>query len=150
MIEPERKRRRKPRPLRFAEIEVGHILIQRRKTIRAVRPKRPIGHANDDPQELVYVPEVITAYAIVTDLWFDPVYGQNEESTGQMVGCQYWISGAPMGSKWPYNRLGLARAGWNYATAEEIAGEVAEADRLSRLRRAFRDGEIVPIRSFRG
>lgn len=143
------KGRRKPKPLRFAAIKVGDILIQRRNTITACRPQRPLAVANDDPQETIYVPTVATYYAVVTDRWFDPVYGQSDESVGQMVGLQYWADGHPIGSKWSHNLLGLARAKWNYATPDEIAGQAAEFTRARRLREALRAGEVVPLATAR-
>lgn len=146
MTEPARKRRRKPRPLRFAQISVGDVLIQRRKTIRALRVARPIKPANDDPQEPIYVPAIATSFAVVTDLWFDPVYGQCEDIDGQMVGFQFWVDGAGVGTKMSDNRRGLQRRGWDFATPDQIADAQGEYDRERRRRQAVRDGEVTPIR----
>lgn len=143
--EAPRKRRRKPKPLRFAQVKVGDILIHKRKTLNAFARPRPVPIANDDPVEVEYVAAIATSFAIVTDLWWDPVYGQAEESAGQMVGCQYWVGGG-IGSKWSHNRLGLARAGWDYATPDQIADAEGMIRREERLRQALRAGEVSPIR----
>lgn len=147
MSEARPKRRRKPQPLRFSDLKVGDIVIHRRKAIGAVTPKRPLPVANDDPPDTIYFSTDHTTYAIVTDRWFDPVYGQSDESAGQMVGLRYWSPGEVEGhgSKWSHNLLGLARKGWHYATADQIADYHGQLERERRLREAVRDGEVKPI-----
>jgi hypothetical protein len=147
MSEPARKRRRKPKPLRFAQISVGDILIHHRNTIDAIRRPRMVEVANDDPPDPIYVPAIATSFAIVTDLWFDPVLGDQEPATGQMVGLKYYIEGAARGSKWSYNRLGLARKGWHFATPDQIADQAGELERQRAVRAAIADGSASPIRT---
>lgn len=148
MRDEPRKRRRKPRPLRFLGVKLDDILIQQRKVIEAYRRPRPFQIANDDPQEVEYVPAISTYYAIVTDLWFDPVFGQTEESAGRMVGLRYW-AGEPIGSKWSHNLLGLARAGWQYATPDQIGDLELTLAQARRRREALRAGEVTPIKTVR-
>lgn len=140
---PQRRRRRKPRALRFAGVKVGDILIQHRKSVSLRYIKAAPGTANDPGEEIRT--SIHTSLAIVTDLWFDPVLGQEDPITGQMVGLRFWL-GEPRGSKFSHHLRGLATQKWNYATAEEIEAARAEAERVRRLHDAVRSGEVAVLR----
>ena len=94
---PVRKRRKSPRAVRFAEIKVGDQLMRRWKG---------------------YVGEASTVwYYIVTDLWFDPVAGQEDATAGRMVAIRVICPsiGEPREPKAGHTLRGLASQGFQYA-----------------------------------
>lgn len=92
---PPRKRRAKPRALRFADVRVGDELS-----------KRMIWHGQ----------RAVTFY-VVTDLWFDPVAGQFDNEAGNMVAVRR-IEPFPTDRKDPHSRRGLASQGFRYRYAD--------------------------------
>jgi hypothetical protein len=134
---PRTKRRRAPRALRFAEIKVGDQLVCRRKARWETYEKRPIQTANIDPLMRKHEKETIT-YAIVTDLWFDPVAGEEDPISGQMVAIRYLRDGEPVGNKWSHTRRGLATNSYHYADFDVI-------EHYRRLREGIEAGEVTGI-----
>jgi hypothetical protein len=115
---PQRKRRKSPRALRFANIKVGDQLM--------LKPK-PNWHRG------------IPHYIIVTDLWFDPVAGQEDPVAGQMVGySQITMSGDVRPRKSSTTIRGLASQQYVYADIDYIALCKARGD-------AMQTGEVVGI-----
>lgn len=134
------KRRRAPRALRFAEVKVGDILIQRDKLRGYIERGEPTAMPTANCNNRME-PMHATCWAIVTDLWLDPVLAERDETRGRMVGLRYFQNGQAVGSKWSTTLRGLASQQWNYATQEEIAEQEAKR----RLIEAVRAGEAVPI-----
>lgn len=91
-----RPRRKPGRAVRFAAVAVGDELV-------CVRGASEI-QLNQ-----------MTRF-VVTDLWFDPVAGERDETAGMMVAIRQMRDGHPVGSKWPHTRRGLAMQGFHYAT----------------------------------
>ena len=97
---PRPKRRKSPRALRFADIEVGRQLVQ--------RPGKNWYHH-------------IPVYFIVTDIWFDPVEGQKDPVAGKMIGIARIAPDGevhPRKSKYPVR--GLASQGFHYLPIDYI------------------------------
>lgn len=142
-----RQRRRSPRALRFENVKVGDILIQANKTLVSKPHKVPPGMAkptNDVEDD--YEVRHYECLVVVTDRWFDPVYGQSDATAGQMVGVQYYRDRGPIGSKFGYTLRGLASNRYRYATPEEVAARDDEDERKARLSQAVHDGEVAVIR----
>lgn len=112
---PPRKRRASPRALRFAGLQVGDQLMQTH-TLRAWR-----GGKDDFSKP---APELSQTkwYYLVTDLWIDPVSGQDDPVAGQMAAIvRIDEDGYPHGRKWPHTLRGLASQGFHYADRDYIA-----------------------------
>lgn len=77
-------------------------------------------------------------YAVVTDLWFDPVKGQREREHGEMVAIRWIMEGVPVSSKWPHTLRGLATNGYTYADRDPVAEHAAKVQ-------AQREGVLVGI-----
>lgn len=115
-----RKVRKSPRALRFAEVKVGDQLMQ--TTTSA-------GWRGDKT----------TWYYIVTDMWYDPVAGQDDPLKGQMVGIQRLDSkGAPTSRKEAHPIRGLASNQFHYADRDYIVFCKIRID-------AMNDGSVVGI-----
>jgi hypothetical protein len=97
---PVRKPRKPPRALRFSEIKVGDQLVL-------------------PPTDNFF--RKIPTFFIVTDLWFDPVAGEDDETAGRMVAVQQiGPTGEPRHGKRPYTVRGLASNGYRYADIDYI------------------------------
>jgi len=96
-MEP-RKRRKSPRALRFADLKVGDQLLK----------------VYSDP---IDTEQKRTWYYLVTDLWFDPVAGQEDETAGRMVGIAHIDprTGEPRSRKEATTLRGLASQGYRYS-----------------------------------
>ena len=96
---PQRKRRASPQARRFAAIRVGDQLQRAHKT---------------------YDDKVAVWYYVVSDLWFDPVAGQDDDTAGRMVAIQMIDppTGNPMSKKDGHTVRGLASQGFQYATLD--------------------------------
>lgn len=104
---PERKRRAKATKGRFSDIAVGDQLEERHWSRERLRQQLK----RDAPP----------TFYIVTDLWFDPVRGQANEWSGQMVGYQRLGSnGEPIGKKLGNSRHGLASLGFHKAEIDYV------------------------------
>lgn len=103
---PLRKRRKSPRALRFADLKVGDQLMRHFNM-----PMSATGAAR------------ITWYYIVTDLWFDPVAGQDDEIAGKMVGIRMLDqrTGEAREHKEPHTLRGLASQGFQYSDIDFAA-----------------------------
>jgi hypothetical protein len=113
-----KKPRKLPRALRFANIKVGDQLMQ-----------KPTGHWY----------RKLPLYYIVTDIWFDPVAGQNDPIAGTMVAIrQIGEDGEPRARKRGYPIRGLASQQFHYADIDYIAHARAR-------REALNDGRVVGI-----
>jgi hypothetical protein len=110
-VEPEPKKKRKsPRALRFAEIKVGDQLMQ----------TSSVDVWKADGEKMPYSRS--TRWFIVTDIWFDPVRGQNDSVAGQMVGiAQINGKGDVHPHKSAYPVRGLASNCFHYADRDYIA-----------------------------
>jgi hypothetical protein len=98
-----RKRRAPGRAVRFAEIKVGDQLVR----------SWPANLASG----------MTHWYYVVTDLWFDPVAGQDDDTAGRMVAVQHidWRTGEPWHRKQPHTLRGLASQGFRYAGLDYMA-----------------------------
>lgn len=95
---PQKKRRKSPRALKFGSVKVGDQLV---KTYQKERKS--------------------SIYYLVTDLWFDPVLGQEDELKGSMVGyAQIKLDGSA-GRKSSTTIRGLASQQFDYADIDYIA-----------------------------
>lgn len=113
---PEKVRR--PSKRRFEEVKVGDQLVL---------PPAPDWHRG------------VPWYFVVTDVWFDPVAGQDNPQSGEMVGVQrLGPAGDPVGSKASHSIRGLASQRYRYAEIDYVA--------LCRTRtKAMEDGTVVGI-----
>ena len=116
---PQRKRRKHPRAVRFAELKVGDQVMRQWKT---------------------YNDRVDVWYYVVTDMWFDPVAGQRDETAGRMVAIMSLdpCSGEARGSKEPHTLRGLASQGFAYSDIDFPALVVTRNE-------ARADGKVVGI-----
>lgn len=95
------KRRKSPRPLRFDNIAVGNQLMLK-------------------PQENWW--RKIPQYFIVTDLWFDPVDGEEDPTKGRMVALRrIGEDGEPHHRKSKTTVRGLASQQYHYADIDYVA-----------------------------
>lgn len=122
---PQRKRRKPRTGGRFSELSIGDQLVQRTPYTR-IRPHEP----ERAPYE---------QYVQVTDLWFDPVAGQDNEWRGQMVGVAAININGALSKKQSYSRHALAAVGYHRAEIDYRGMCVARAQ-------AARDGAVVSIR----
>ncbi len=114
----ERPRRKSPRALRFADLKVGDQLVL-------------------SPAEHWY-PRV-PMYFVVTDLWFDPVAGEQDDTAGRMVAIKHvGRDGEPTDGKRPHTLRGLASQGYHYAEIDWIAQGKAAVE-------AYREGKVIGI-----
>lgn len=112
---PARKRRKSPRAIRFANIKVGDQ-VMRTYTSRGWRGG--IDDTSAPPTELSQT----TWYYIVTDLWFDPVAGQDNRVAGEKVAiARIQPDGQIYPRKEPHTKRGLASQGFHYADHDFIA-----------------------------
>jgi len=128
---PERKRRAPSVPRRFANLEVGAVLIHRAKWRSEEHVRHDPVVANDDHK---LIEKISIGFALVEDRWFDPVAGQRDRWAGEMAGLRYLTSHGRAPSKTPHTLRGLAQQGYNYATAEHarlIVETVAERERIT-------------------
>lgn len=132
-----RREKRKRGAGRFSEVKVGDQLMQRVISRWGTYEKNP--DAANDPAMVEHVKDCGFAYAIVTDLWFDPVKGETDPISGQMVAIRHLRQGREFGSKNPHTIRGLASNGWQYADRDEIAHWEA-------VREAHAAGLVVGIR----
>ena len=131
-----RREKRKRGAGRFADVKVGDQIMQRvvsrwdtvARDDRAANDAAWIKHERDHG----------FAYAIVTDLWFDPVKGETDPIAGQMVAIQHLRQGRPIMSKRPHTVRGLASNGFVYADRDEIA-------HWNAVRAAHDAGQVVGI-----
>jgi len=119
-----RKRRRKPRALRFAAVKVGDVLVHRGKSVSAIYPKPPAGVSIANDVEPTVKTTPYASFWIVTHRWFDPCHGWDDPTAGEMVGAMpVNQNGIYHGRPYPWTLRGLAKQGYHYAT-EEQAGRV--------------------------
>jgi hypothetical protein len=84
----------------------------------------------------------VTVYYLVTDLWFDPVAGQNDPIRGQMVGFAQVKADGSITRKSSTTLRGLASQQYAYADLDYIAlakakaAAVAEGDSVVSIRKA--------------
>ena len=98
---PQKKRRSSPRARKFAEIKIGDQLMLK-------------------PAGTWY--RKVAMYYVVTDLWFDPVLGQDDALKGSMVGYQQIAqTGEPRHRKSSTTIRGLASQQFDYADIDYIA-----------------------------
>jgi hypothetical protein len=132
---PRREKRRRGAG-RFAEVKVGDQLMQRVISRWQAYEQDPI--AANDPALVDRSKDCGFAYAIVTDLWFDPVKGEDDPVAGQMVAIRNLRQGRPLGRKSPHTIRGLASNGWQYADRDDIAHWEA-------VRAAHEEGLVIGI-----
>ncbi|MEV5031625.1 hypothetical protein MRBLMC3_000808 [Sphingobium sp. LMC3-1-1.1] len=118
-VEPQARVKRKRGRGRFADVKVGDQLMCR-VISRWDSPIRDDLAANDAGWQR-HERDHGFQYAIVTDLWFDPVAGQDDPLKGEMVGIQILHQGRPRGGKRAHTIRGLASNKWQYADRDEIA-----------------------------
>lgn len=104
---PVRERRHLTGPRRFDAVKVGDFLMQ-----DSISNWFGGGKSGSTQQRY---------YAVVTDLWFDPVRGEHEHQKGEMVAIQMILNGRPAGSKRGHTIRGLASNGWHYADRDPVA-----------------------------
>lgn len=140
-VEPTpKKRRKKPRALRFADLSPDTILIHRSKSKSVRSPKHDLPVANDD--ELV-IERSHVGFAIVEHRWFDPCAGQTDPTAGEMVAVRPITSHGRGGSMWPHTLRGLAMQGYDYATPEQAGLVRAWMLQREAIVAAFDAGEIT-------
>lgn len=97
---PEKKRRKPGQPRRFANINVGDQIMLK-------------------PNKSWY--RGIPTYFLVTDLWFDPVAGQDDPVKGQMVGFAQIKPDGELAGKCSTPIRGLASQQYEYADIDYVA-----------------------------
>lgn len=108
MDPPPIKKRAKPKGRRFAAVKVGDQLMQ---TVQVEGRWRRSG------------------YWLVTDAWFDPVRGEDDEEKGHLFAVQQLgADGQPRGRKAAFTRFGLASQGYEYADIDYISMAKARAE----------------------
>lgn len=112
---PKKQRRASPRALRFADVKVGDQIML-------------------TPRSWHY--RKFKIYYVVTDLWFDPVAGQNDPLKGAMVGYAQIRGDGELTRKSATTLRGLASQGFEYADMDYIAMCKARLP-------ALKDGTIV-------
>ena len=117
VVSPPRKKRKSPRALKFADIKVGDQIMLK-------------------PNNAWY--RKIPLYYVVTDIWFDPVAGQNDQLKGQMIGYAQISSDGSLTKKSSTPIRGLASQQFDYADIDYLS--IANA-----RNNALRDGKIVGI-----
>ena len=128
---PVPKRRKSPRAVRFANIKVGDQLIKTYTEKGWCRGDDPHGPSREFSQQ--------TWYYIVTDLWFDPVAGQDNHVAGEKVAiARIKADGSIHTGKEPHTKRGLASAGFHYADRDYIAERKT-------VRAAIEEGKVVGI-----
>jgi hypothetical protein len=117
-VEPVPRKRRAPgRALRFAELKVGDQIMA---------PTR-------------WATQNSVIYYIVTDLWFDPVCGQLDETSGLMVAIRrLGQDGEPCARKERHTLRGLAQNGYHYS-------DIDYASMAKARLQAHRDGKLIGI-----
>ena len=129
---PPRKTRKSPRAVRFAGIKVGDQVM---KTWTQKGWRGGIDDTRGPPREFSQA----TWYYIVTDLWFDPVAGQDNHVAGEMVAiAQVKPNGEIRSRKESHTKRGLASQGFHYADRDFITeGKTVVA--------AMKEGKVVGI-----
>jgi hypothetical protein len=92
--------RKSPRALRFSKLKVGDQLVLH-------------------PSKNWY--RGIPQYAVVTDMWVDPVAGQDDKLKGSMVGYAHVKSDGSIGHKTSTTIRGLASQRYQYADIDYIS-----------------------------
>lgn len=131
-----RREKRKRGAGRFAEIKVGDQIMQR--VVSRWDTVALDDRAANDAAWIKHERDHGFSYAIVTDLWFDPVKGETDPVAGQMVAVQHLRQGKPVMSKRAHTVRGLASNGFVYADRDEIAHWEA-------VRAAHEAGQVVGI-----
>jgi hypothetical protein len=108
------KPRKSPRALRFANLEIGDQLM------KSWTSKGWRGGIDDMKAPAVELSQN-RWYYLVTDRWFDPVAGQDNDLAGQMVAIVHIDQdGIPFSRKEPHTLRGLASQGFQYADRDFI------------------------------
>ncbi len=114
-----KKKRKSPRALKFAALKVGDQIMQK---------PRPGFHRG------------IPAYYVVTDIWFDPVAGQDDETAGRMVGFAQVKADGTLWRKRSTTIRGLASQQYDYADTDYVGLAQARATAMGAP-----DGTVVGI-----
>lgn len=131
VTKPKRPPRKEPKR-RFENIKVGDQLM--REWIQ----QGWRGGRDDTKQPPVKLSSQ-TWYYIVTDLWFDPVKGDEKPRLGEMVAIQrLGQKGEPIGRKIGHSKTGLASNAYRYADMDYVK---FCNDRLA----AIEEGRVVGI-----
>jgi hypothetical protein len=118
-ITSQRKSRRPGRALKFGNVAVGdQLMVTSHDAWRNGRPH--------------------TVYYIVTDLWFDPVKGQEDAVAGQMVGYSQIANNGVLTHKSATTVRGLASQQFQVADIDYLGMCLARAE-------AYKDGLVVGI-----
>lgn len=112
---PTPKPRKSPRALRFAALAVGDQIM------KAWTSKGWRGGVDDMKAPAIELSKNVWYY-LVTDMWFDPVAGQENAVAGQMVAIvRVDHDGWPFSRKEHHTLRGLASEGFQYADRDFIA-----------------------------
>lgn len=131
VIYEDRKRRKPARALKFGDVKVGDQLVRVCNFVQ-------IDNLYDRRQKIYY---------LVTDRWFDPVAGQDDEVAGQMVGLrQIGPDGELRGGKLATTVRGLASQQYQYVGFDMIAQQKAAVAAL-KSREVIGMGEALKIRA---
>jgi hypothetical protein len=137
---PPRKRRAPSRALRFANLQVGAILIHRAKTTSMAGGPRDESAANDDRPWMTHHH---VGFARVDDRWHDPCLGQTDPIAGELAGVRHMTAWGWAPYKQPHTLRGLASQGFHHATPEQAARVLAVVDERAAILRAWRAGELT-------
>jgi hypothetical protein len=101
---------------RFSNVSVGDQIMRSNVSRRELRLQRKEdGIATPGERQKCF------EYAIVTDIWFDPVAGQHDRLKGEMVAIQPLLDGRAHGAKRAHTVRGLATNKWQYAKRAKAA-----------------------------
>lgn len=125
------RKTRKPGKRRFENIKVGDFVMKDHIS-------RGWRGGKDDPSKPAVDLSKTREYALVTDLWFDPVRGEENPQHGEMVAITPIMYGKPFRGKAAHSIRGLAANGYLYADRDPVAEYEAVVE-------AAQDGKVVGI-----
>lgn len=137
-----RKRRAKPRALRFAALKQGDVLIYRGKAVseRYVPPADGFTPANENRLTEV---RLYAGFAFVEHRWFDPCAGHEDRWAGEMAGVCLVNHNGKVASPTPHTLRGLAMQGYHFASPEQADRVRAFIAERAELIAAFAAGELT-------
>ena len=136
----ERKRRRPARALRFGDLQAGAILIHRGKVVSERRVQHPAHVANEDWRTEVHH---YAGFHLVLFRWFDPVAGQGDPVSGEMVGVVPITTMGQQPRATGHTLRGLAQQGFHYASDEQAERARAFIEHRRQLIADFEAGRIT-------
>lgn len=134
-----KKRRARPRALRFADLKAGDVLVHRQKAVTVKRPREADLVAANEIEEV----NRFASFCIVEHRWFDPCAGHDDRWAGEMAGVCSINHNGKVPTPYPHTLRGLAMQGFHYATAEQAERVRAFIEERELLIAAFDTGLLT-------